>query len=76
MACHACYNKVTSPKSQKPPRFGITNGWAIGQIPYILEGGEIEEILAAAFAKIRVFANIYSYTAGAHKSIRGNHTFL
>ena len=27
-------------------------------------------------AKIRLFANVYSYTPGAHRSIKGHHTFF
>ena len=39
-------------------------------------GDEIEEILGTALAKIRIFVNIYSYTGGAHKSIKGYHSFF
>ena len=76
MSCKACYQNIMNPKCQKPPKFGISNGWAIGQIPYITQRGKIEEILAPAFAKIQIFANTYSYTAGAHKSIKGDHVFF
>ena len=34
----------------------------------------MEEILATTLTKIRVFENVYSYTAGAHKSIKVHHT--
>ena len=76
MSCNTCYQNIMNPKCQKPPKFGISNGWAIGQIPYMIQGEGIEDILSAALAKVRIFANIYSYTAGAHKSIKGDHTFF
>ena len=72
MSCRTCYNNVMQPNVEKPPRFGISNGWAIGQIPYVLDGGEIEDILAASLAKIYIFTNMYSYITWSHKSIRGD----
>ena len=48
----------------------------IGQIPRLLINKDIPDILASSLARVRVFGNVYSYSAGAHKSIKGHHVFL
>ena len=37
---------------------------------------EIDDILASSVAIFRIFANVYSYTGGAHKAIKGQHVFF
>ena len=52
------------------------NGWCIGQLPNNLIDGTISDILASLVSKYRIFANVYTYNAGAHKAIKGHHTFF
>ena len=75
MTCITCHRNILS-DADKPPKFGLTNGWVIGQLPQYVINKEIDDILAAALAKIRIFSNVYSFSAGAHKSIKGHHVFF
>ena len=54
----------------------ISNGWCIGELPKNICDGKIEDILASSVAKIRIFANVYSYNAGAHKAIKRHCVFF
>ena len=45
-------------------------------IPEEVIGGDIDDILSSVVARVRIFGNVYSYSAGAHKAIKGHHTFL
>ena len=45
-------------------------------MPSTVVENEINEILVAMLARIRIFANTFSNMAGAHKSIKGHHTFF
>ena len=76
MSCKPCHKHIAYYKSDKPPKFAISNGWMIGQIPRLLINKDIPDILASSLARVRVFGNVYSYSAGAHKSIKGHHVFL
>ena len=48
----------------------------IGEIPRSVVGHNIGDILAASVSKVRIFANVFSYSAGAHKTIKGHHIFF
>ena len=75
MSCEKCYNNVINKKTEKPPRFAISNTWAIGYIPSdVIE--EVEDILAVMVNKIRLFSYVFTYSGGAHKAIKGHHTFF
>ena len=76
MSCNTCFRHIVYSKSENPPKYAISNNWCIGQIPDKLIEGGIDDILAASVARIRLFSNVYSYTAGAHKAIKGHHIFL
>ena len=76
MACKSCHYHILYNIGDKPPKFAISNGWLIGEIPRSVVGHDIGDILAASVAKVRIFANVYSYSAGAHKTIKGHHIFL
>ena len=76
MVCITCFHNIIPIRLDKPSKFIISNGWAIGKVPSTIIVNEIDDILAAMLAKIRVFASIFSYTGGAHKSIKGHHTFF
>ena len=75
MSCERCYNNIRNNKIEKPPRFAISNAWAIGYIPSdVIE--EVEDILAVMVNKIRLFSYVFTYSGGAHKAIKGHHTFF
>ena len=59
-----------------PPKFGIRNGWLIGKIPRTIIGNDISDILASSVVKIRILGNVFSFNAGAHKTIKGHHIFF
>ena len=46
-------------------------GWVIGTIPEGSVNNYIEDIFASVGSRGRIFANIYSYTIGTYKSIKG-----
>ena len=69
MTCKSCYTHVAYTKKEKPPKFAISNGWLIGEIPRSIIGNDISDILASSVAKICIFRNVFSYSAGAHKII-------
>ena len=76
MSCSTCYTNISRKSAIKPPRFGISNGWVIGTIPRDVIDGEVSDILSSVVARVRIFANVYSYSAGAHKAIQGHHVFF
>ena len=75
MSCETCWCNVSREKNTTPPKFGISNAWAIGYIPHDVVG-DIDDMLAVMVNKIRLFSYIFSYSGGAHKSIQGHHTFF
>ena len=80
MCCSSCARSVRDNKSEKPPKFAIANGFAVGQIPdSIIEqltDNEISDILAAMISKYRFLSYVFCYFGGAQKAIKGHHTFL
>ena len=76
MCCITCKNALISSRvNSKPPRFAIANGWMIGYIPKSVVSS-ISEILSSMIAPIRPFAYVFSYSGGAHKTMKGNYTFF
>ncbi len=76
ITCDACYCHILYNTGDKPPKFAIRNWWLVGEIPKSVVGDDIGDILAASVAKVRIFANVYPYSAGAHKTIKGHHVFF
>ena len=76
MVYKSCHIHVLYSSEDKPPKFAISNGWLIGEIPRTIIGSDISDILASSLAKIRIFGNVFSYSAGAHKTIKGYHVFF
>ena len=76
MSCVVCYKNICNVENDKPTKYAISNNWCIGEIPKNLIDGDIDDILAVSVAIIRLFANVFSYTAGAHKAIKGHHVFF
>ena len=75
MACASCHRYTAYNDSDKPSKYSISNEWCIGETPKNIINREIDKILASLVARIRLFANVYSYNAGAHKVIKGHHVF-
>ena len=75
MSCMCCATNIKRSSAEKPPRFGITNGWVIGYIPHSVVG-DIDDLLAAMISHVRFISYVFSFIAGAHKSIKGHHTFF
>ena len=74
-SCATCFRNIKNNKIVKPPRFAISNAWAIGSIPTSVVG-EIDSVLASMVNKIRLFSYVFTFSAGAHKAIKGHHTFF
>ena len=75
MPYKCCSNNITRTAPNKPPRLGITNDWVIGYIPDSVVG-DIDDLLAAMISHVRFYSYVFSYIAGAHKSIKGHHKFF
>jgi len=78
MCCTSCKLSLSDSKAKTaPPRHAITNGFVIGSVPStILPECDITELLAAMIAPVRPFNYAMSYSGGAHKSIKGHHSFF
>ena len=75
-ACSSCYNAWQT-EFDSPPKHAISNGFAIGHIPeHIIKDEDITEQMSALVARVRPFAYLFAYTAGAHKAIRGHFSFF
>jgi len=62
-------------RDKPPPKFAISNKWAIGNLPAdLLE--LITEVTGPLISPVRPFAYVMSFTGGAHKSITGSFTFF
>ena len=68
MSCLPCYNNVMNEKLVKPPRYAISNGWAIGQLPSSLDPENIEEVLTALLARVTIFGNVFFLHWGCSQS--------
>ena len=75
MSCKCCATNIKRSQSKKPPRFGISNGWVIGYIPRSVVD-DIDDLLASMISHVRFFSYVFTYIAGAHKAIKGHHTFF
>ena len=80
ICCNSCARFMQKGKAEKAPKFAIFNGFAIGQIPDSIKNQlgdkEISDILAAMISKYRFLIYVFCYYGGAHKAIKGHHTFL
>ena len=76
MSCQSSYKHIAYKDSEHPPKLSISNGWCIGELPKDTIDGEIEDILASSLARMRLFANVYSYNVGTHKLIKGHNVFF
>ena len=76
MCCSQCYHSLRPHMRDKPPpKFSISNKWAIGNMPSeLLE--LLTEVTGPLISPVRPFAYVMSFTGGAHKSITGSYTFF
>ena len=77
-ACSSCYGAWQNKDCDSPPKFAISNGFAIGHVPtdVIEADNQITQQMSSLLAPVRPFAYIFAYTAGAHKAIRGHFSFF
>ena len=58
MTCDSCYRHILKKDADKPPKFAISNGWCIGEMPHNLVNGDMNNILASSVARVRTFSNV------------------
>ena len=76
ICCLQCYNFLKEKRIDKhPPKFSISNHFAIGYLPEILTSN-ITKISGKHLSTVRPFAYTMTYNGGAHKSITGTFTLL
>ena len=76
ICCLQCYKSLkTENLDRNPPKFAISNHFAIGYLPEILSSS-ITEVSGPLLATVRPFAHVMNYNGGAHKSITGTFTFF
>ena len=72
--CQKCYDSLKLSKSKAPPKYAISNGFALGTIPDDVVP-EITEILSTLIAPIRPFMYVVAFQGGANKQLRGTCSF-
>jgi hypothetical protein len=71
-----CYKSLKQKSIDKnPPKFAISNHFAIRCLPEILSSS-LTEIIGPLLSTVRPFAYVMNYNGGAHKSITGTFTFF
>ena len=93
-SCSACFAATAPNKARKnpdkPPKFSIANGFAIGQIPNVIpsriknkvavlgkeEDGVVDDVMCAAISCQRPYGYVFAFSGGAHKSIVGHFSFF
>ena len=78
LCCPMCRNSFAKKRlSSAPPKYAICNGFAIGKIPRsVVKEEDLTPIMSSLIAPVRPFSFVFSYFAGAQKSIRGHVTFM
>jgi hypothetical protein len=77
MCCDSC-KLALRPDRKKvstPPKFAISNGWAIGELPDDI-AMKVMPIMAVLLAPICPYSYLVSFIAGQHKSIKGTFPFF
>ena len=59
MSYKSCHNNTINLQYEKPPKYAISNGWAIGDIPSYLAPHGIDEVLAVNIARIRFLGTFF-----------------
>lgn len=74
--CDSCYSVLQELKFRKnPPKYAISNGFAIGSLPDSLLK-EVTPIINNVLAPVRAFNFFLSFMGGREKKIIGNFTFF
>jgi len=76
MCCQNCYEELKELKKRKrPPKYAISNGFAIGHLPEGL-ADNITPLVNNLVAPIRAFNYFIAFSGGREKKITGNFTFF
>jgi hypothetical protein len=73
--CDECYRGVAAMSkdiSAPLPKYAIVNGLTIGPVPQVLS--DLNEVELAMISPARINKHVFSFMAGAHKSIKGWHS--
>jgi hypothetical protein len=88
--CEMCFGSLRCSRNKdqdKPPKFAIANGFAIGHIPEVInfhdKNGniknrsinaeiELDDLLCASISPVRPFGYVHAYTGGSQKSLKGH----
>ena len=65
MACESCHPNIAFSDSKVPPKFAISNGWCIGEVPNDIIDGEISENLESSVVWTRIL-QMYLHTMQGH----------
>jgi hypothetical protein len=76
MCCQKCYEELSECKRKRhPPKYAISNGFAIGYIPEDISRG-VTPIVNNLVAPIRAFNYFISFSGGKEQRVTGNFTFF
>jgi hypothetical protein len=76
MCCEDCFSILLEHKlRKKPPKFAISNGFAIGHLPETI-AREITPLVNNLVAPVRAFNYFVSFHGGREQKITGNFTFF
>jgi hypothetical protein len=88
--CETCYGSLKSSRSNgedKPPKFAIANGFAVGHVPDVIhfhdKNGNVEnrridaeidwdDLICTSIGPVRPFGYVHAYTGGSQKSVKGH----
>ena len=56
MSCNTCHHNILYGDIDKHPKFALTNGWVIGELPKSVIHKDIDNILESLVARYRIFA--------------------
>jgi len=74
--CQKCYSSLCEMKRlKKPPKYAISNGFAIGHIPESISHN-ITPLINNLVAPVRAFNFFVSFNGGKEQKITGNFTFF
>jgi hypothetical protein len=72
MSCSQCYKALQLDKmDNNPPKFVISNNFAIGTLPEFMSS-TLAELTGPLLSPMRPYADVMSYSGGAHKAISGS----
>ena len=76
LCCSQCHRSLRNDMlASAPPKFAISNHFAIGLLPDHLSS-KITEVTSPMLSPVRAYAYVLSYCGGAHKAISGSFSFF